>query len=163
MLSLGHQRIAHLSGDDNLISAVDRRESFAATLAQAGLPVRAEYVLPGSYEAESGYDRTRRLLARPVPPTAIFAANDTLAFAAINAARDCGVEVPGQLSVIGFDDIPMLAMTSPSLTTIRQPLTEIGRTGSSMLIALIEAGDMEPESRLFAPELVVRNSTAPPR
>ena len=163
LLSLGHHRIAHLSGDGNLISAVDRREAFITALSQAGLPVRADYVLPGSYEAESGYERTRRLLALPLPPTAIFAANDTLALAAISAARDCGVEVPGQLSVIGFDDLPMLSLEAWGLTTIRQPLTEIGRMGSFMLITLIEQGTVQPERRLFAPELVVRNSTAPLR
>ncbi|MGI4791633.1 MAG: LacI family DNA-binding transcriptional regulator [Janthinobacterium lividum] len=162
LVSLGHRRIAHLSGDDNLISAIERREAFLATLTEASLPVPSDYLLPGSYETASGYDRTRRLLALPAPPTAIFASNDTLALAAINAARDCGVDVPGQLSVIGFDDLPTLSLEALGLTTIRQPLMEIGRMGSLMLIASIETGSVQPERRLFTPELIVRNSTAPP-
>ena len=162
LLDLGHHRIAYLPGDDNLNSSAERCEAFAAALTEAGLPVRADYLLSGSYEAASGYERTRRLLALSLPPTAIFAANDTLALAAISAARDCGVNVPGQLSVIGFDDIPMLSLEAWGLTTIRQPLTEIGRMGSQMLITLIEQGTVHPERKLFIPELVVRNSTASP-
>jgi len=162
LLALGHQKIAHLPGDGNLISAIERRDAFCTTLSEAGVSVRPSYLPPGSYETESGYERTRQLLALPSPPTAIFAANDTLALAAISAARDCGVAVPDQLSVVGFDDIPLLPLEACGLTTIRQPLTEIGRTGSLMLISLIETGNVQPERKLFVPELVVRNSTAAP-
>lgn len=163
LLGLGHRRIAHLPGDDNLISSVERRDAFSATLTEAGVAAGTDYMPAGSYEAESGYERTRRLLALPSPPTAIFASNDTLALAAINAARDCGVAVPGQLSVIGFDDLPMLSLEAVGLTTIRQPLMEIGQVGARLLIALIESGYARPERRLFSPELIVRNSTAAPR
>lgn len=163
LLGLGHHRIAYLNGDNNLNSSIERQEAFTATMSMAGSPVRTDYMLPGSYEPESGYDRTRRLLALPSPPTAIFAANDTLALAVINAARDCGIDVPGQLSVIGFDDLPLLPLESLGLTTIRQPLLEIGEAGSRMLIASIEGGHAMPERKLFTPQLVVRRSTAPPK
>ena len=163
LLALGHRRIAHLSGDENLVNAAERREAFSMTMAAAGFPVSSDHLPSGSYEAVSGLERTRMLLALPAPPTAIFAANDTLAIAAINAARDAGIDVPGRLSVIGFDDIPNLSLAAPGLTTIRQPLTEIGKAGANALIELLESGHVALERRLFNPELVVRNSTAAPR
>ena len=162
LLALGHQRIAYLPGDYNLISSIERQQAFYAVLSEAGLPARPEYLLPGSYETASGYSRTRHLLALPSPPTAIFAGNDTLALAAIDAARDCDIDVPEQLSVIGFDDVPMLSLESVGLTTVHQPLTEIGRMGSHMLITLLETGQVQPERMLYKPELIVRQSTAPP-
>jgi LacI family transcriptional regulator len=160
LIALGHRRIAHLPGDGNLVNAIDRQTAFRASLASAGLSIPAEYMPAGSYEAASGYERVRNLLALASPPTAIFAANDTLALAAINAARDCGIDVPGQLSVVGFDDIPALTSGGVGMTTVRQPLTEIGRVGAEILIALLEDGLVDPPRRVFAPELVVRNSTA---
>jgi LacI family transcriptional regulator len=126
----------------------------------AGLPVVSGYVLEGSYEAASGYNRAHALLAMPSPPTAIFAANDTLAIATIDAARDLGVRVPEDLSVIGFDDIPVAALGYVGLTTIRQPLTEIGRVGAQMLIDLLDDRNREPRRRLFSPELICRHTTA---
>jgi len=162
LISLGHLRIAHIPGDSNLTSATERQDAFMETMVQAGLPVPAAYLPSGSFESASGYERARQLLKLPSPPTAIFAANDSLALAVVSAARDCGVDVPGQLSVIGFDDIPMLSLDGLWLTTIRQPLIEIGRSGSLMLIELIETGQVETNRKQFVPELIVRNSTAPP-
>ncbi|MDR3709476.1 MAG: LacI family DNA-binding transcriptional regulator [Capsulimonadaceae bacterium] len=163
LLDLGHRRIAHIRGDDHLTSGIERREAFAQEMAAAGSPERPEYVLYGSYTGSAGYDRMKQLLALPQAPTAVFAANDVVALGAIEAARDCGLNVPGDLSVVGFDDIPIPALVSSGLTTIRQPLDEIGVMAVRMLAALVRDEDVSPVSRTLEPELIVRHSTAPPR
>jgi LacI family transcriptional regulator len=162
LLQLGHRRIAHLKGDDALESANHRHDAFCGTLATVGLIEDEAYALHGSFEAESGFSRTIELLALPYPPTAIFAANDTLAQAAIDAARQRGISVPNQLSIVGFDDIPLASHLTPPLTTVRQPLLEIGAEASRLLINLLQGKDVPAQTCLFQPELVVRGSTAPP-
>lgn len=163
LVGLGHTRIAHLAGRPNLSSAIERRVVFHRELIRAGLPDLPEFTLPGSFEPGPGYDYARRLLSLPSRPTAIFAANDTLALAAIEAAKDLGLSVPGDLSVVGFDDRPIAAVLSAGLTTVRQPLMEIGATGAEMLISQLEGRDPGPTPRIFEPNLVIRHSTAPPR
>jgi len=162
LLDLGHRRIAHLGGDMNLTDAQERIEAFELTMADAGIPVKPEYLPPGVFGAKSGYERALRLLELPYRPTAIFAANDEMAFATIEAAQSRGLDVPGDLSVVGFDDISVPDNVSPWLTTIRQPLNEIGVTGATMLIALLNGEDLGPKTRIITPELIVRQSTAPP-
>lgn len=162
LLSLGHRRIAHLQGDSNLLSAKERCDTFCQTLLAAGVPVRQGYILAGSYERASGYENTQRLMQLPERPTAIFACNDNAAIGVLEAARDAGVRVPDALSVVGFDDIPLPSLVTPTLTTIRQPLAEIGARATRLLIALLAGEDVAPTTVLYTPELVVRGSTAPP-
>ncbi|BDI32099.1 LacI family transcriptional regulator [Capsulimonas corticalis] len=162
LLDLGHRRIAHLSGDENLSSAVIRRQTFLEVCASAGAPCDPDYLFPGTYEDASGYERTLRLLRLPHPPTAIFAASDALAIAALRAAHDSGVQVPNDLSVIGFNDERMDPMVHPPLTTIRQDLGEIGMKGVRTLVQMLRGGSASSEPHLLAPTLIVRKSTAPP-
>ncbi len=162
LLSLGHRRIAHLAGDDNLRSANERRDSFLETMWLAGLPVPEAYKLPGIYTAVSGEERALQLLALPEPPTAIFAASDGVAQGVIRAARRKGVSVPEQLSVIGFDNLSPDPSFTPALTTIDQPLVQIGEEATRLLMRRIQREEVPMKATLFPPRLVVRGTTAPP-
>lgn len=165
LLSLGHTRIAHLMGEKNLISTSRRRDGFRAALASAGLAVPERFLVPASYSAyytDATRSSIRNLLTQPDPPTAIFAGNDLLALAVIEAARELGIDLPGELSIMGFDDSPVAPMASPPLTTIQQPLSDIGKTATRLLVERVEGKPVPPTAHLLEPALVARGSTAPP-
>ena len=162
LLGLGHRRIAHIMGDANQPSVPERRDSFYRSLREQGIEPPDEYVVPCAYNGIMGAEAARRLLQLPNPPTAIMAGNDTLALACIEAAQGLGIRVPAQLSVVGFDDIPTSAMVTPALTTVRQPLAEIGERATRILIARIEGTNDVPPSSRAEPVLMVRETTAPP-
>lgn len=164
LLSLGHRRIAHIAGDESQTSAEERRDSFVRALLTAGIVPPADYILPGAYYAQAGYEQALRLLRTVPRPTAIFAANDAIAAGVLRAARDQGVRVPQELSVVGFDDNPAVSLISPPLTTIRQPHLEIGETATRLLVARVSGREptVTAPRTLLAPELIVRETTAPP-
>ncbi len=161
LLGLGHTRIAHLMGIRNQHSVFERRDAFVGELERSGVPVRAEYIVGDSFQEVDVAAAVNALLDLPEPPTALFAGNDDLAVLAIQVALERNVEIPGELSVIGFDDYPTAQQTRPMLTTVRQPLWEIGKRATQILIARIEEKDTVGESFLFAPQLVERGSTGP--
>lgn len=163
LLALGHRRIAHIMGDINLRSGIERRDAFLATMAKANMTVPTEYVLPGIYSFHYGYECALQLLALPSPPTAIFAASDNIAQGVLKAAQDRNISVPERLSVIGFNDLPEEPIFDPPLTTIRQPLTEIGQEAARLLLRRIQSEPVALRANLFPPTLVLRASTAPPR
>lgn len=157
--SLGHERIATITGPIEHKPALDRLTGYEQELDRLGLPRRPEYVESGDFYAESGAEAARRLLALPEPPTAIFAASDLMAAGAIQAARELGLHVPGDLALVGFDDIQLAELLDPPLTTIRQDKRGLGIAAGEAVVALVEAAD-EPPRRLVLPvELVVRGST----
>jgi DNA-binding LacI/PurR family transcriptional regulator len=158
LTDLGHRRIVHLAGPADWSDAVGRAAGFAQELQAAGLaPVSA--AVAGDWTAESGYRIGRELL--PAHGfTAAFAANDQMALGLIHAARELGRDVPGDLSVVGFDDIPEAAHFLPPLTTIRQDFGLIGRRAVELLVAALEGAE-RPPGGLVVPELVVRASTGP--
>ncbi len=166
LLALGHTRIAFLGGDRNHSDAVARRDTFLATMDAAGVSVPTEHVPEGTYYWPRAVDNIRRLLTSANRPTALFAGNDTLAILAMEMARSLGLTIPGDLSVVGFDDLPNAALVSPPLTTVRQPLTQIGAVATETLIRIIEGdtsvqgADSEemPMCRYLDAELVVRAS-----
>jgi LacI family transcriptional regulator len=162
LLGLGHRRVAHLMGHANLISAGVRRDVYRQCLAEAGIPIRPEYILPGAYSEQSGYENAHRLLSLPEPPTAIFAANDEIAFGVMEAARERGVAVPGQLSLVGVDDRPLTRYLTPPLTTLRQPFDRVGAEATRLLLRRVAGEAVPAVVHLFEPELIVRGSTAPP-
>lgn len=161
LASLGHRRIGFITGDMSLTSAVDRLDGFQHSIASHGLIDDPALVVEGNYHQPSGYTGAQALLALPEPPTAIFAANDAMAFGAIDAIRDAGLRIPVDVSVIGFDDTPQAAGGSPALTTIRQPLEEMGRQALQMLLTYIEDPERPFEYRELPTELVVRDSCRP--
>ena len=160
---LGHTRIAFLGGEQNMFSATARLAAFQAALQAAEVQVPTQYVAAASYQDQEVADRqTRRLLSLPVPPTAIVAGNDQIAVAAMRAAHDLGVNIPAQLSIVGFDDMPDAALMQPALTTVKQPFDEVGKVATRLLLQML-SGETVPAGRaLVAPQLVVRGTTAPP-
>lgn len=167
LLDLGHERIGIVTGPCSestaVSSAVERLEGYQAALGDAGLPHDPRLVYEGDFAFASGHAGASSLLDLNVPPTAIVAASDVAAFGAIEAARLRGLDVPRDLSIVGFDDIPEAAYHRPALTTIRQPLRGMGRLAARMLIDHLE-GSEKPLSRVELPtRLEIRDTTAPPR
>ncbi len=159
LLSLGHTRIAHLSGDANMASVPVRRDAFVRAMKNAGLVVPENCIQICRYDGSSSYEIARQMLLKPNRPTAIFAGNDAIAMTILDAARDLGISVPRDLSVIGFDDIVTASMTNPALTTLRQPLLEIGERAALLLVSRIQSPEAHQDSIMIPPELVIREST----
>ena len=161
--ALGHRRIAFLSGQVNMWSAGVRLGAFQAALQESGLDIPPEYMANCSYqEADEAYAHTQRLLSRPDPPTAFLAGNDQIALVILDAARDFGVPVPKRLSVVGFDDIPDAATARPALTTVRQPLADIGAAAARRLLRLLSGEPVPADCLLLEPLLIVRGTTTRP-
>lgn len=163
LIELGHQRIGCITGPSDLSLSAERVTGYRCALQEAGLAVDETLIIKGNFQYETGYQAAQQFLTKPAPPTAIFACNDLMAIGAINAAIRQGCQVPQQLSVIGFDDIRMAAYTNPLLTTVAQPKYEMGSIATAMLLERIHTQEMAPRQRLLDTQLVVRESTAPPR
>ncbi|WP_223799361.1 LacI family DNA-binding transcriptional regulator [Sphingomonas nostoxanthinifaciens] len=162
LIALGHRRIAMITGPLRFHSATEREQGFRTALDRAGIALPRGYVVEGDYGFDSGLVAAEHLLALPNRPTAIFASNDIMAAAVLKVARERGIDVPGALSVTGFDDVDLASMLSPSLTTIRRPLRDIAREAARRVIALAE-GEASRLPDLDVPlALVERQSTAPP-
>jgi LacI family transcriptional regulator len=156
---LGHVRIALINGELKLPTARERLRGFEQAMQARGLsPVG---ISQGSFTLESGYAQMEVLLGIPEPPTAVVAANDLLAMAAISAATAHGLRVPRDVSVVGYDDITYARLVSPPLTTVRQPAREMAREASNLLLDRLSTGPRESRRLVFQPELVVRRSTGP--
>lgn len=162
LLALGHRRIAHLGGPPGVSTAIDRRTGFRAALRTAGLPPEAPFVAAQAYTEEAGRHAMRRLLEGP-PFTAVAVANDMLCLGVYDVLAEAGLEVPGDVSVTGFNDMPFVDRIAPPLTTVRIQHAEMGRRGAEQLLAEMA----EPEARrrevLLEPALVIRASTTAPR
>lgn len=160
LLGLGHRRIAVIGGPEQMICSRARLAGYRSALDEAGVPVRSDYIVAGDFERDSGLELGRRLLQLPEPPTAIFSCNDLMALGVYEAARQAGLSIPDDLSVVGYDDLSVAEWAGPPLTTVRQPLLEMGRQASTMLLDL----DLENEAPRvdLATDLVIRNSTGSP-
>jgi LacI family transcriptional regulator len=163
LLSLGHRRIALITGDRGWIATEDRLNGYQTALAAAGVLPKPELVAEGDFLIEGGYAAGGALLDLTEPPTAIFASNDNMAVGVLLAARERGLRVPADLSIVGFDDSEKASIVTPQLTTVRQPLEELGRTAVSLLMRLLDRQRVEALHVELATKLVVRDSTAPPR
>jgi LacI family transcriptional regulator len=160
LLSLGHRRIGVVGGPGDVLCSSARLDGYLLALGRAGIACDPALVRYADFSRAGGYRAARELLGLDRRPTAIFAANDEQALGVIEAARSTGLSVPDDLSVIGFDDLPAAWRSSPALSTVRQPLAEMGRQAGWMLDDLI-AGRAPATDRLeLATELVVRSSTA---
>ena len=172
LLALGHTRIGFVSGlgvkrarpdgplgDPERDDAAERLRGYRDAMREAGLTIPRGYVQDGDFSQASGQRAAQRLLSLKSPPTALFVSGDAMAVGAIHKAQDLGLSVPGDLSVVGFDDLPMAAQARPPLTTVRQPLQDLGAAAVRLLVDLAEGQPV----RLPAPfptQLVVRDSTA---
>jgi LacI family transcriptional regulator len=165
LLALGHCRIGIVRGRPELSSSRDRLAGYEAALAWAGIPIDPDLIAPGNNDRDSGLAAGRQLLALADPPTAIFATNDLEAVGVLTAARDLGIPVPNGLSVVGFDDQPPAQHTVPALTTIHQPLAEMGRRAVAMLLDWIAGtppADQPDGALVMLPtHLVIRDSAGP--
>jgi LacI family transcriptional regulator len=162
LVELGHRDIAHVHGSLRLADAQIRLQTFQEAMREHGCRVRPEWLVDGDYTRDAGYRATQRILANRVKPTAIFAANDHSATGVMQAVRDAGLRIPTDISVIGYDDTPDAIQSQPQLTTIRQPLSEMGQAATQALIQLL-AGGYVPARSSFPVELIVRASTAGPK
>jgi LacI family transcriptional regulator, repressor for deo operon, udp, cdd, tsx, nupC, and nupG len=158
LVDRGHERIAHVSGPANFVHSAERTSAWRDALLAAGLP--AGQLMEGDFTGEGGARATRRLLKGRRRPTAIIYANDLMAIAGLAVARELDVQVPGELSVVGFDDIPLAAHVSPSLTTIRQDPVANGAAAAGLLLRRLR-GETPATPTLPEPVLVVRDSIAP--
>lgn len=160
LVGLGHKRIGFVAGPEGFRSAMEREAGYRDALAAAGLAADSAIMARGNYRFESGLDAGRAILAAAERPTAIFASNDEMAAGVLHAAREQGIEVPEELSLIGFDDNAIAAHIWPPLSTVRWPVRDMACSAAKKLIHP-EAAAREPAS--FASELVHRASTAAPR
>ncbi len=164
LLALGHRRIGFIGAPEQFTYARHRRDGYHKALQQAGIIADPELVVVAERAAiEDGAAATARLLALSLPPTAILAATDMLAFGALSALRAAGRRVSADLSVIGYDDLAMAAHTVPPLTTMRQAIVDEGRTLVELLLGRIKGKPVEELQLLRRAELVVRGSDGPPR
>jgi LacI family transcriptional regulator len=161
LLRLGHRRIAVITGVPGWTATEERLEGYRIALTAAGVPIDADLIVSGDFTTESGHAAARRLMDVAEPPTAIVAANDNMAVGALRAAIERGLQVPGDLSIVGFDDTAVACDVTPRLTTVRQPLAELGRTAVSLLNRLIEGQSTETLRVELATRLIVRESTGP--
>ena len=162
LIALGHTRIGFLGGRKELDSSQLREAGFRDAMRSAGIPVAEELVRDSRYDPDVAFIVSGELLALPEPPTAIFAANDVTAMSVISAANARGLSVPDDVSVVGFDDIPDATLSCPPLTTVRQPLQDMGEAAMRMLLEILEGKEHVQHVRMDT-EFIVRASTAPPR
>ena len=162
LLSLGHRRIGMVTGRPDLVSAQLREQGYREAVTAAGVPVDETLMQLGAFDPEQARQAARALLTRPDPPTAIFAANDISALATLEVAVELGVDVPEQLSVVGFDNIPESALAHPSLTTVQQPMRRLGHDAIAMLVALIAGEPLDRTHLTLETTLVPRQSTTTP-
>ncbi len=162
LVALGLRRVATITGRPGDSPGAERRDGYEAALRAAGLPVAPELVAEGDLAAPSGDAAMRRLLALPDRPTAVFAADDAMAAGALRAIRAAGLSVPGDVALVGFDDAPIATLTDPPLTTVRQPVYELGAAAARLLIDQLEGRAAAAIQRRLPVELIVRRSCGAP-
>ena len=163
LLGLGHRRIAAITGPIDYLCSLARVDGYRSALERAGVAFDPGLVRYGDFLHEGGFARAVELLELPEPPTAIFAGSDQQAFGVYEAARQHGLRIPEDLSVVGFDELPVARWASPPLTTVRQPLAEMGSAAAQMLGELIDSAPLRSNRVELSTELIVRESTAPLR
>jgi LacI family transcriptional regulator len=158
LIELGHKQIGFITGLIAIHSARERLAGYKAALREAKIKVRDNFIVQGDFASTGGYKATQVLLKQRPRPTAIFASNDLSAFGAMDAIRHGGLEIPKDISVIGFDDIPQASTTYPKLTTVRQPLNELGSLAVKLLLEQISQPETKPKQVTLETSLIVRDS-----
>lgn len=162
LLDLGHRRIAIISGPDDVLCSRARVAGFRSAHDEVDIPVDPDLVRYGNFYVDAGYEHGMELLGRPDRPTAIFAGSDMQAMGVLRAAHKLGLDVPRDLSVIGYDNLPVAAWLGPALTTVNQPLRDMAGTATRMLLDLARGVELSTSRIDLVTELVVRETTAPP-
>jgi LacI family transcriptional regulator len=163
LLSLGHRRIGAITGPADLLCSLARLDGYRSALERAGVPADPSLIEYGDFLHEGGFARAVELLDLPEPPTAIFAGSDQQAFGVYEAARQRSLRIPDDLSVVGFDELPVSRWASPPLTTVRQPLAEMGSAAAQMLGELMDGGPLRTNRVELSTELRIRESTTVPK
>jgi LacI family transcriptional regulator len=158
LLALGHRRIGFIGGRPDLQSAIRRLQGYKDSLRQANIPLDPDLIQIGDFTQETGYRCAQKLLALPVRPTAIFAANDKSAIGAIEAITAIGLKVPEDISIVGFDNIEEASFVNGGLTTVDQFITDMGRVAVEMLVKLIQNQPLENQLFRMPTKLIVRNT-----
>ena len=164
LLDLGHQRIGCITGPTQFSSSSERLEGYLKALKEANLPIDPALIVPGDFRIRGGETAMLELLNLERPPSAVFAFNDLMAIGAMQGARIRGLQVPDDVSIVGFDDIPLAEALYPTLTTIAQPISAIARVVMEILLGQVKGGSGEPVAKTFnrvvlQPILMVRAST----
>ena len=162
LLNLGHRRIGFIVGHPDHGSSHDRLAGYRSALQRHDMEFDEALVEQGLFDYESGHSCARNLLSSTSPPTVIFASNDPMAMGVLSAAHEMGIDVPGELSVAGFDDSPLARHAWPPLTTVRQPITEVARLATDVLLNLLRGRSEGDSDHRLQAELVLRESTAVP-
>ncbi|MGI8969071.1 MAG: LacI family DNA-binding transcriptional regulator [Chloroflexota bacterium] len=163
LIGLGHRHIAAITGPTHWAASADRLAGYRSALSGAGISIVESLIQEADFRREGGYQAARGVLAHAPRPTALFCFNDHMAVGALRAAWELGIAVPDDLSIIGFDDVQLASAVSPRLTTIRQPLQEMGSVAVSQLYRLLDGLMIESAQVHLSTRIVVRESTAPPR
>ena len=160
LIDLGHRRIGVIHHETTALS-VQRHQGYRKALAAAGIEYRPELVITSGSMQADGYVAMQQLLALPERPTAVFTHNDIIALGAMRAIYDAGLAVPGDISIVGYDDITAAAYLAPPLTTVRSPKTEMGVLAARTILQLVQEPDLPAQTVTLPVELIVRASTAP--
>ena len=163
LVGLGHRRIGFITGYMELGCAIDRLAGYRDALIDHHLDYDPELVYEGDFFQPDGFAGASKLLSLPRPPTAIFASNDVSAFGVMEAVRHYGLRIPEDISVVGFDNIPQASHVYPPLTTVQQPLEEMGRVATQILLKRIENPDLPGERIVLPTQLIIRESCQSPR
>lgn len=159
LLALGHRRIGFVTGRMDIACSHDRLQGYRDGLAEVGLPVDPELIREGDFMQPTGFQQAQALIELPEPPTAIVASNDIMAFGAMDAAKAAGLTIGKDISIVGFDDIFMASQVYPTLTTVRQPMADMGETALELLVTLLEGRTALTLRRELPTELIIREST----
>ncbi len=163
LVGLGHRKIGIIRGEENNQDAEERLQGFVDALAAYQLPLSEEHSAAGDFTEQSGYDAAKKMMNRPSRPTAIFCSNDSMAIGALSAIRHAGLRVPDDISVCGFDDIPVSQFLNPPLTSVHVPIQELGASGASRLFVRLGSATTWKESHTLVPtSLSIRNSCSKP-
>jgi LacI family transcriptional regulator len=163
LASLGHTRIATIAGPTDVTTGMERLRGYNSALQDAGAEIDRSLVMVGDFRQTSGYDGVRRLLELEPRPTALFVANNLMMLGAMIALNEANVRIPADMSVVGFDEVDWAQLSRPALTVVTQPAHDVGFDSAELLLRRIrDEGSRKKQTLLLSPELVVRESTAPP-
>jgi LacI family transcriptional regulator len=159
LIEQGYQRIAHIRGPSTSSTAENRWEGYKLALHEAGIPYDSNLVQNGDYQIESGHDAMNKLLVMNQPPDAVFVANDLMALGAMETILDAGLKLPDDIAIVGFDGLPLSTVVRPKLSTVIQPIYEMGTIAAEMLIESILNPDKEKKSVVLKAKLSIRESS----
>jgi len=159
LASTGCGNIAHIAGPSNLLLSMNRKAGYMDAMKDAGIPVKSDLIAAGDFTIEGGYERMKKLLESKTEIDAVFCICDAVAFGAMRAIKESGKSIPNDISVAGFTNEPLAELVEPTLTTVRQPIYEIGETAARLLFAQFKDPDLPAELCVMETDIVLRNST----